>query len=446
MKRSWVRTAALFGCAFLSACSGSAIDRGQSGSIPERKEIVFYSNRTDRTIGLGKAEQTLIDRYMKENPQIQITVRTIAPNSQYQSKIKLLQAAHRLPDLFVSSSDSTFLDPLVRSGDVQALGPEVLDGFGFPDDSLAAFTRGDRLYGVPRTRSFLALYYNRDLFKKYGAKVPRTEEELLSAGKLFEAKGLVPIAADGRGADTFKRLFNTMIERVSGTNKTLAEANEGSIAFTDSQIQTAAEHLQRWVKEGLFGDDFLNQDYGSARTLFGQGKAAMYLQGNWEADIDGDENFDPGIRSSIGIVNIPSLSGGQGKAEDIYSWYGEGILVFKDSPVKEEALVFLKWMFRQDNWAALTADDGLSLPIQPAAESDSQAAEGIRSDLTRIQMEAIAGAPPVWTPNQSNELEAARNVLVEQFVSLRLTPQQFVNELDRLGWDITTIRRLSQIS
>lgn len=421
-------------CVMVSACSGSVNAERQAEGSPAVKEIVFYSNKPDRTIGLGKVEQLLIDQYMAENPGIRITVHTVAPDSQYQSKIKLLQASRGIPDLFVSSSDSTFLDPLIRSGDVQALDPEMLDGYGFPDESLEAFTREDRLYGVPRSQSFLVLYYNRDLFEAYGAIVPHTEEELISAGKLFEANGIVPIAADGREADTFKRLFNTLVERVSGTNETLAEANEGRIAYTDPRILSAAEHLQRWVAEGVFGSHVLDQDYGSARTLFGQGQAAMYLQVNGEADIALDPNFDADLRASFGILNIPILSDGLGKAEDIYGWYDEGMSVSKNSSVKEEALVFLRWMFQPDRWAALAADRGLTLPIQPLPAGGKPDIEGIRSDFDHMRVQASFGTTSVWTPNQTNELEVARNDLVEQFIALRLTPQQFVFALDSLGW------------
>ncbi|MFC3804025.1 hypothetical protein [Cohnella sp. GCM10012308] len=63
----------------------------------------------------------------------------------------------------------------------------------------------------------------------------------------------------------------------------------------------------------------------------------------------------------------------------------------------------------------------------------------------RIGTTASSGLAPVWNPSQSNEPEVVRNVLIEQFVSLRLTPQQFVDKLDRLGWDAASIRRLSQI-
>lgn len=444
MKRIAAVCVVLLLAAAASACAGGLFSESEGEVPPTAKEIVFFSNKPDRTIGQGLLEQTLIDRYMKENPDVRITVRTIAPDTQFRSKIKLLQASREMPDMFVSWGDSTFLDPLIQSGEVYAFNTAMLAEYGFESGALEPFTREGRVYGLPRNHHFLVLYYNRELFEKFGVAVPVTEEELLASGKIFQSHGIIPVAANGRGSDLFKMLFNAMVQRVSGTNETLADANEGRIAYMDSPILSAAAHMQQWVKEGLFGTSVMNQDYGAARTLFGQGQAAMYLQSNWEADMDKDRSFKADTRAAMGAVNLPVLSSGKGTANDVYSWYGEGISVSKNSPVLEEALSFAKWMFRPDNWVALAADSGQALPLQQLPVRHEPAKEGLSADLAEIWTKGSSGAPPVWTAERMTELEVARNELIGRFVSLQLSPEQFVYELDRLGWDISAIRRYSQ--
>ena len=46
-------------------------------------------------------------------------------------------------------------------------------------------------------------------------------------------------------------------------------------------------------------------DYGAARNLFGQGKAAMYLMGSWEMGLATDSNFSDEFKSNVDAFKFP---------------------------------------------------------------------------------------------------------------------------------------------
>ena len=51
---------------------------------------------------------------------------------------------------------------------------------------------GDKWYGVPNYAEYLQVYYNKELFEKYGVKVPTTFDEFTTAMDTFVKQGRHP--------------------------------------------------------------------------------------------------------------------------------------------------------------------------------------------------------------------------------------------------------------
>jgi len=387
----------------LTACGGngsgtSGAERQQpvSGSETAQEQqaetvtLRFFTNNSDRTVGQGKMEQELIDLYMQENPNVKIEVETLSPDPQYQDKIKVYAASDGLPDIFSSWGNTNFLKPLVDSGAVAAIDAADLGEHGFVDAALGAFTFDGKLYGLPRNSDFWVLYYNKQIFADNGITVPQTEADLVKAIETLKAKKIVPIAMDGRDAWVSGIWFDTMLQRVSGTWETAQKAMDGSGTYDDPATVAAATAMQKWVDLGAFGAGFLNQDYGMARNMFGQGKAAMFMMGNWEMGMAADENFPEEVRSSIGAFSIPALDGGQGKASDLPAWFGGGYSVSEKSANKEEAIRFLKWMFLPENWAKGVWQNGITFPAQTYEQLMTGNETALQQDLSAIFNEATS--------------------------------------------------------
>lgn len=341
--------------------------------------LTFFTNNSDRSVGQGKLEQDLIDQYVKENPNVKIKVETLSPDSQYQDKIKIYNASGELPDIISSWGSSAFLKPLVDSGALAEIDRSTLADAGFVEGSLESFTFGDKLYGFPRNSDFWVIYYNKKIFADNDIQVPTTEADLLKAIDVLEAKKIIPIAMSGRDTWTSSLWLDTMLQRVAGNWDVAKNGN-----FDDPVTVAAATAMQRWIDAGAFGTGFLSQDYGAARNMFGQGKAAMFMMGEWEMGMASDTNFPDDVRNNIGAFTFPTLEGGKGTTSDLGAWFGGGYSVSNKSEHKAEAIQFLTWMFEPENWAKGVWQNGITFPAQKYDQFMTGQETPVQEDLSKI--------------------------------------------------------------
>lgn len=404
-KKTRLGLAVLIAAVGLSACGGNAPanNSGNAGSSntknaaeapaetsAEKYTLTFFTNNSDRTVGQGKMEQELIDKYVKENPNVTIDVETLSPDPQFQDKIKVYNASNKLPDIISTWGNSSYLKPLVESGSLAEIDRTALTDLGFVDAALDGFSFNGKLYGFPRNSDFWVLFYNKKIFADNGITPPATEAELIKAVEVLKAKKIVPIAMDGRDAWTSGIWFDTMLQRVSGSWDNSKKALDGTGTFNDENTVAAGAAIKRWVDAGVFGNGFLNQDYGAARNMFGQGKAAMFMMGQWEMGMAADENFPAEVRDNIGAIAIPTVEGGKGTTSDLTAWFGGGYSVSEKSEHKEEAIAFLQWMFKPENWAKGVWQNGITFPAQKYDAFLTDKETPVQQDLSKIFNEAAS--------------------------------------------------------
>ena len=101
--------------------------------------------------------------------------------------------------------------------------------------------------------------------------------------------------------------------------------------------------------------------------MFGDGKAAMDLMGQWLLGMQGPNSASgKGLpEEDIGILSFPIVPGGKGKATDTLGGIN-GWLVTKTAP--PEAVDFLKF-FSQEKYAKEAAATGAYIPVVKGAEA-----------------------------------------------------------------------------
>ncbi|MEK0314743.1 ABC transporter substrate-binding protein [Cohnella sp. 56] len=411
--------------------TASASASAAATAEPAKKvTLSFFTNNSDRTVGQGKMEQDLIDAYMQENPNVTIKVETLSPDPQFQDKIKVYNASNALPDIITSWGNTNFLTPLINSGALAEIDRGELKDFGFVDAALDGFSKDGKLYGIPRNSDFYVLYYNKKIFADNGIQVPSTEADLLKAFDTLKSKKIVPIAMDGRDAWTSGIWFDTLVQRASGTWDTSHNAMNRTGSFKDPAAVKAAETIQSWIKAGAFGNGFLNQDYGAARNMFGQGKAAMFMMGEWEMGMAADENFPQEVRDNIGAFPFPALEGGQGKTTDLPAWFGGGYSISAKSPNKDEAIKFLVWMFKPENWAKGVWVNGITFPAQKYDQFLTGSETSVQKDLSAIFNGASSYSGTVSQDLFTSDTQKTFYDSLQQLEGNRLKPEDFTNTID----------------
>jgi len=140
-----------------------------------------------------------------------------------------------------------------------------------------------KLYGAPVTSWMMVLYCNEELFNRHNVKLPATYEDLLAAGKTFDAAGIVPVALGG-GVDASWQAafaFEALACRIVGNaaNNTLLDTKRGFVG--NAGYKEVADKMQELVAANVFGKNPLEIDYDTANSQFLVGAAAMRLTGSW---------------------------------------------------------------------------------------------------------------------------------------------------------------------
>lgn len=409
-----------------NAAAGSPAASGAASQEPVT--LTFFSNNADQTTGQGLVEKQLADKYMKENPNVTIKFEAISPDQQYQDKLKIYNASGALPDVLMMWSLPGLMNPLIKNDTLMEFTPDDFKDMGFQPAALKAFTVNGKIYGLPKNSDFLVLYYNKKIFADNGLQPPTTEAELIEDSKKLSAKGIVPLAVDGRDGWPFFNWFQSQMQRTTGSFQTLTDAIYRKGTFKDLGGIDVAAKMQEIVKSGAFGEGFLNLDYGAAKNLFAQGKAAMYMMGEWEMGMGSDQSIPQEVRDNIGALPIPA--GDKSTTSDLLAWFGGGYSVNAKSAHPAEAKAFALWMMQQDNWAKSVWQSGVTFPAQDFKQYVTDDQTTLQKELANIFTSAktISGNPATdyLQPDDSSKFTNG----IQALTAFKYTPEQFVDILD----------------
>jgi len=229
------------------------------------------------------AEQRLLNQVLRDfetsHPAIKVRFEVIA--DQYMDVIKTRLIGDAAPDVFyLDAVEAPFLMQQNVLEPLDAYITPTFDLADFEPTLLQPFTSQNRVYGLPKDFSTLALFYNRKAFATAGlSQPPNTWEELLTASK----KLTIDFNKDGR-PDQYG--FGILPE--------LPRQAHNIKAF-DGEVVDAEGYAAFATAAGINGVNLTVQQYRGDRTsaravdvganngseMFGQGKVAMVVEGNW---------------------------------------------------------------------------------------------------------------------------------------------------------------------
>jgi raffinose/stachyose/melibiose transport system substrate-binding protein len=388
--------------------------------------IKMGDNLPDRNNTWGAIVEQINGEFKAAHPGTEIVTESY-PDQPYQQKIKIYATAKQLPDLFKFWSVTSLLKPLVDGGFVAPLDRGDFEGLGYLPGALDTNTYNGKLYGIPVSTDFWVIYYNKKLFKDASIdRVPATLDELYALIPRFKAKGIIPMTTDGKDAWPLSITFDQLVWRISGENGLPRQALDRKIKFTDQVFVQAARELQQLVKSGLFQDDLMVSDYGAARNLFGQGKAAMFLMGSWELGLGTDKAFSADFRASVDAFKFPAVKGGKGGIDDLMAWYGGNYVISassKNLALGKQYLMFYARRFPELAWEKQAALPAQSVKPRPG---DTPVARSILRIIAEAKATSGTPALDLSTPRFKDDNENA----IRELCSGLITPEEFVKKLD----------------
>jgi raffinose/stachyose/melibiose transport system substrate-binding protein len=361
--------------------------------------------------------QEVSNAYMTEHPNVKINW-TVLENEPLKDKIAAEMQSGNPPDLFQSWGGGTLAEQ-VEAGLVRPIDDEIADVVDSINPAGLSMTNVDGAqYGLPYNLGVVGMWYNKDLFTQAGIDgPPATWDELLADVQTLKDAGITPISI-GAG-DKWPAMFwwAYLAVRIGGQaalQEAITTGNWSGPAFVQ-----AGELLKQLVDLEPFQEGALAATHPDQQGTFGNGLAAMELQGQWAAGAQRSESESgEGIGEALGWFPFPAVEGGAGLPTDVFGG-GDSFVVGRDAP--PEAVEFLKHLTSlevAEQWAAL--NDG-TLPTVNGAE------EFVTDPNLQSVLEARANATfaqGYLDQVTSPELGAAINDAVAGLVAGALSPEE----------------------
>lgn len=292
-------------------------------------------------------------------------------NEAFKAKLPtMLQADESRPDLFYSwgggvmqaQDKAGFLKDVTK--DVSAwdsdLSPTAVDAFKVDGKNV----------GVPFEVGEVAFYYNKKLFEKAGVKAEdiKSWDDFLGAVKKLKAAGITPLVVGAGEKWPMHFYYSYLVMRIGGEHA-LADAKAGKDGgFKNATFVEAGKRLRELAALEPFQPGYLSTSHTQSSGIFGDGKAAMDLMGQWLLSMQGPNatNGKGLAAEDIGILSFPVIEGGKGKATDTLGGIN-GWLVSKSAP--PEAVDFLKF-FSQAKYAKEAAEKAAYIPVVKGSEAE----------------------------------------------------------------------------
>ncbi|WP_313076190.1 ABC transporter substrate-binding protein [Lacrimispora sp.] len=391
--------------------------------------IKVFSNLPDRTSGQGLIEQTLFDQYIKENPNVKIQVEALDDES-YKTKFKAYASGSEMPDLVNAWGQPSFLDEVIDAGLLAELNKDDYKNYGFIGGSLDGFSKNGKLYGLPRNTDVMVFYYNKAMFKEYGVKIPTNYDELLAAADTFKAAGIIPVSMDGSDKWPLSIYITALFQQCNGST-TSADLKD-SVKHGDYSNESwtkAMDLCRKTVDAGMFQTGFETTDYATSMNLFTNGQSAMYYMGSWEMSMATNENIPDEIRKNIGAFNMPAVDGGKGTNTDIAAWNGGGHAVTANSPVKEEAIKLLNYMYLPENWTKLCWEKGVCMSAQDFSQYLTGSETSLQKELVDMVNKSTNITGVTFNDLGTNAYKTTSEDASVEFAIGQLTNKDFFTKL-----------------
>jgi raffinose/stachyose/melibiose transport system substrate-binding protein len=291
-------------------------------------------------------------------------------NEAFKAKLPtMLQSEDSRPDLFYSWGGGV-MQAQDKAGFLKDITKDVASWESeLAPTAVDAFKVDGKVVGVPFSVGEVAFYYNKKLFEKAGVKAEdiKTWDDFLGAVKKLKAAGITPIVVGAGEKWPMHFYYSYLVMRIGGEHA-LADAKAGKDGgFKNETFVEAGKRLRELAALEPFQPGYLSTSHAQSAGIFGDGKAAMDLMGDWLLSMQAPNSTSgKGIApEDIGILSFPVVPGGKGKATDTLGGIN-GWLVSKSAP--PEAVDFLKF-FSQEKYGKEVAEKAAYIPVNKGAES-----------------------------------------------------------------------------
>ena len=220
----------------------------------------------------------------------------------FQSQMHAKFSSGEVPDIMIGKAQdvATYLP----SGNLAPIPDSLMARVR--DEALPAVSFGGKAYGIPYNAFYQGVFYNKDIFAKFGLSPPSTRAGLAETVRKLKAAGITPFAAEFdeswyAGNVVMQVAIGEVFSRVPDWGDRF---RAGELSFSTSPAYRGCFLALRDIRDASWPDAYA---IGASECdeRFAMGKAAMYVSGSWNLQMVNAVN--PGM--SVGLFPYPNSSG-----------------------------------------------------------------------------------------------------------------------------------------
>jgi raffinose/stachyose/melibiose transport system substrate-binding protein len=376
---------ALSGTLLLASCGGSGGGAGDGKTLK-----LWHYEAPDSAMGI--AWKQAIAEFKKTHPGVKVEFEEKG-FEQIQKTASMVLNSKDAPDVMEYNKGNATAGLLAKQGLLTDLTPEVTK-YGWDkllSPSVTTTSRYDargvmgsgNWYGVPNFGEYAMVYYNKDLFAKYGVAVPTTPEEFTAALAAFKAKGITPLANAGAEYPAQQYLYQLALSRADRAWVDAFQLYKGKADFHDAAWTYAANTFADWVAKGYIAKTSSGAKAEDAGVSFISGKAPIFFSGSWWYGRFKSENtFDWGTSLWPGTKLTPGSGGNL--------W-----VVPKNARNKQLAYDFIDITMKKGVQNTLGNNGGIPVAADPSAITDPKS-KTLIEDFDKVSAEDGLAFYPDW--------------------------------------------------
>ncbi len=257
--------------------AGGQKDQGKAKAPAAAKSapavVKIWGWRTQDADVWKKAQEAL----QAKGENIVIKYETFVP-TEYDSKVLLSLQGGSAADIFYTRRlpgartqgliDNGYLVPLNGKVDLKAI----------PETTLNSIRSKGKVWGVPFANQVVGIFYNKDIFDKYGFSEPDTWAQLVAISKKLKADGITPFMIPGK-AGWALAMQHAMVGVSSPGSDWIGKLAKGEAKFTDPEFVNIGKRLNDL--KVYYQKDFIANSTDEMSAGFALGQGAMVFYGIW---------------------------------------------------------------------------------------------------------------------------------------------------------------------
>ncbi|MEU5315999.1 extracellular solute-binding protein [Streptomyces sp. NPDC021056] len=275
---------ALTGSLLLASCGDS-----DSGSSEDGKTLKLWHYEAPNS-AMGQAWDEAIKEFKAKHPGVKVEFEAKG-FEQIQKTAPMVLNSSDAPDVMEYNKGNATAGLLSKQGLLTDLTQEATTR-GW-DKKLSASVRttsvydtngvmgSGKWYGVPNYAEYTMVFYNKDLFAKYGIAEPKTFDELTAAMDTFVQNKVTPLANAGAEYIAQQYLYQLALSKADRSWVDSYELYKGKTDFHDTAWSHAADTFADWVKKGYIAKTSSSAKAEDAGVSFIQGKSPILFSGSW---------------------------------------------------------------------------------------------------------------------------------------------------------------------